>query len=96
VRTAPASIPHQIITTHHSPARGGADPVNGWHQHVDALFVCSAPTGQIGRLDHHEATGARWTGLDEMQKLKVPGELPAITKAAISWAAMHGDRASSS
>ena len=81
-------VPFTIIE---APA---ADPVNGWHQHVDALFACYAPTGRIGRLDHHEATGARWTGLDEMRKLKVPGELPAITKAAISWAAMHCDRAS--
>ena len=81
-------VPFTIIE---APA---ADPVNGWHQHVDALFVCYAPTGRISRLDHREATSARWTGLDEMQKLKVPGELSAITKAAISWAALHGKRTS--
>ena len=81
-------VPFTIIE---APA---ADPVNGWHQHVDALFVCYAPTGRISRLDHREATSARWTGLDEMPKLKVPGELPAITKAAISWAALHGKRTS--
>jgi 8-oxo-dGTP diphosphatase len=81
-------VPFTIIE---APA---ADPVNGWHQHVDALFVCYAPTERIGRLDHREATSARWTGLDEMQKLKVPGELPAISKAAISWAALHGNRTS--
>jgi hypothetical protein len=72
-----------------------ADPANGWDEHVDALFVCSAPPGRSDGLIT-EATGAHWTGLDETQKPKLPGELPAITKAAISWAAMHGDRASAS
>jgi 8-oxo-dGTP diphosphatase len=95
--TGPLPVYHPVVT-HPVPftiiEAQAADPVNGWHQHVDALFVCYAPAGRIGQLDHREATRARWAGLEEMQELKVPGELPAITKAAISWAALHSNRTS--
>jgi 8-oxo-dGTP diphosphatase len=64
-----------------------ADPVNGDHQHVDAMFVLRAATAQIGLPDHREVTGARWVSLDQMRELNVPPELPAITEAAIAWAA---------
>jgi 8-oxo-dGTP pyrophosphatase MutT (NUDIX family) len=88
---------YEPVTTHPVPftiiEAMAADPVNGPHQHVDGLFVCQAPTGEIGRLDQREAAGARWIALDEMPALNVPGELPAITRAAISWAAMQGGHA---
>jgi 8-oxo-dGTP diphosphatase len=99
VRIITGPVPaYDPVVTHPVPfaliEAPAADPVNGQHQHVDALFVCYAATGQVGQLDHREVINARWAGLDDMRKLNVPGELPAITKAAISWAARHGDRTS--
>jgi 8-oxo-dGTP diphosphatase len=56
---------YEPVTTHPVPfmiiEAMAADPVNGPHQHVDGLFVCRAPTGEIGRLDQREAAGSRWT-----------------------------------
>lgn len=66
-----------------------ADPVNGDHQHIDALYVCRAAGDLTGQLDHREVTGAMWVSLDRMRGLGVPPELPAITEAAIAWAARH-------
>ena len=67
------------------------DPVNGPHRHVDALYIMRAASAQIGQLDRREATGARWVFPDQMRELNVPPELPAITGAAIAWAARQAD-----
>jgi non-canonical purine NTP pyrophosphatase (RdgB/HAM1 family) len=87
------------VITHPAPwlvieARA-ADPVNGDHQHVDANYVCRATSDLTGDLDQREVTGARWVPVDEMRNLDVPPELPAITTAAITWAAAHAGRPAS-
>lgn len=66
-----------------------ADPVNGQHQHVDALFVCCTATAQLGQVDQREAKSARWVGIDDMREMAVPPELPSITADALAWAAMQ-------
>ena len=93
--TGPLPAYDQVVT-HPAPfavieARA-ADPVNGDHRHLDAIFVASASTGQLVRLDHREATSARWAGIDDMRELSIPPELPALTKDALVWAARHRDR----
>jgi hypothetical protein len=55
------------------------------------MFVMRAACARIGQLDRHEVTGARWVSLDQMRDLNVPSELPAITEAAIAWAARQAD-----
>jgi 8-oxo-dGTP pyrophosphatase MutT (NUDIX family) len=79
VRTHP--VPFAVIEA------TAADPVNGQHQHVDALLVCSTATAQLGQVDRREAKSARWAGIDDMRKTAVPPELPAITADALAWAA---------
>ena len=83
------------VTVHPSPfltiEATAADPVNGPHQHIDAMFIMRAASAQIGQLDRREVTGARWVSLDQMRELNVPPELPAITRAAIAWAARQAD-----
>jgi 8-oxo-dGTP pyrophosphatase MutT (NUDIX family)/NTP pyrophosphatase (non-canonical NTP hydrolase) len=83
------------VTVHPSPfltiEATAADPVNGPHQHIDAMFVMRAASAQIGQLDQREVTGARWVSPDQIRQLNVPPELPAITEAAIAWAARQAD-----
>jgi 8-oxo-dGTP pyrophosphatase MutT (NUDIX family)/NTP pyrophosphatase (non-canonical NTP hydrolase) len=62
VRIITGPVPaYDPVVTHPVPfaliEAPAADPVNGQHQHVDALFVCYAATGQVGQLDH------RWPGI---------------------------------
>jgi XTP/dITP diphosphohydrolase len=66
-----------------------ADPVNGDHQHIDALYVCRAPSDLTGQVDQREVTSAMWASPDQMRGPRVPPELPAIAEAAIAWAARH-------
>jgi 8-oxo-dGTP pyrophosphatase MutT (NUDIX family) len=83
------------VTVHPSPfltiEATAADPVNGPHQHIDAMYIMRAASAQIGQLDRREVTGARWVSLDQMRDLNAPRELPAITEAAIAWAARQAD-----
>jgi hypothetical protein len=81
VRTHP--VPFAVIEA------TAADPVNGQHQHVDALFVCCTATAQLGQVDQREAKSARWVGIDDMREMAVPPELPSITADALAWAAMQ-------
>jgi 8-oxo-dGTP diphosphatase len=87
---------HDAVMTHPVPfliiEAMAADPVNGPHRHIDANYVCRATTELIGQLDQTEVTGARWVSPGSMRELNVPAELPAITEAAIAWAAMHRPR----
>jgi XTP/dITP diphosphohydrolase len=84
---------HDAVTTHPVPfliiEAMAADPVNGPHRHIDANYVCRATTELIGQLDQTEVTGARWVSPVSMRDLNVPPELPAITEAAIAWAALY-------
>jgi 8-oxo-dGTP pyrophosphatase MutT (NUDIX family)/NTP pyrophosphatase (non-canonical NTP hydrolase) len=83
-------VAHPPMTVHPVPFRINeglaADPVNGDHRHIDAIYVCCAITSTIGQLDQREVTGARWVTLDAMRDLPVPPELPGLTEAAIAWA----------
>jgi 8-oxo-dGTP pyrophosphatase MutT (NUDIX family)/NTP pyrophosphatase (non-canonical NTP hydrolase) len=82
------------VTVHPSPfltiEATAADPVNGPHQHIDAMFVMRAASAQTGQLARSEVTGARWVTADQMRGLNVPPELPAITEAALAWATRRG------
>jgi 8-oxo-dGTP diphosphatase len=78
------------VTTHPSPfltiEAPVIDPANGPHRHIDAMFIVRAAE-VTGQLDYREVTAARWVSLTAMRDLNVPPELPAVTEAAITWAA---------
>lgn len=80
---------HPAVRSHPAPwaiiEMDVTDSKVGAHRHIDLVYVCRAPGGDL-TAQLAEVSGVRWVPVADIAGLQAPSELPALADAATRWA----------